>query len=308
MLVHVDTDIGGDPDDVAALAMLAGWPGVELVGVTTTVDPGGLRAGYARHCLDLLGLRDVPVAAGVEATLTNGRRVDPLPQLWPEGITPHPAPAGAASDLLAASLRRGAVVVTIGPLSTVARLEQQRPGILAGARLVVMGGWLRSPDDGLPSRGPDQDFNVACDVEAARTVLDSAGDLTVVTFAETLRTHLRTVHLPRLRAVGPIGELLADQAERYAVLRDHARLAAEHVGLPDDLLVFLHDPLACAVAVGWPGVRLEERALTVETAGRGLRLVPGKAGRPVRVVAEADAEGFADRWLTATLASAGRDG
>ena len=95
---------------------------------------------------------------------------------------------------------------------------------------------------------------------------------------------------------------------RYAVLRDHARLAAEHVGLPDDLLVFLHDPLACAVAVGWPGVRLEERALRVETAGRGLRLVPGEAGRPVRVVAEVDAEGFADRWLTATVASAGRDG
>jgi len=171
-----------------------------------------------------------------------------------------------------------------------------------------MGGWLRTPDDGLPARGPDDDFNVASDVDAARTVLAAVGDLTVVTLAETVRTHLRTVHLPRLRAVGPIGELLADQAEAYAVLRDHRGLAAEHVGLPDDLLVFLHDPLACAVAVGWPGVRLEERRLTVETAGRGLRLVPGEAGRPVRVVAEVDADGFADRWLTATVASAGRDG
>jgi purine nucleosidase len=304
VLVHVDTDIGGDPDDVAALAMLAGWPGVELTGVTTTVDPGGVRAGYARHCLDLLGLPEVPVAAGAEATLTDGTRVEPLPELWPAGIAPRPAPPGAGSELLAASLRRGAVVVAIGPLSTVARLEQQRPGILAGARLVVMGGWLRTPDDGLPARDPDQDFNVACDPEAARTVFAAAGDLRVVTLADTLQTHLRRTHLARLHAAGPLGDLLADQAEGYAVRSDHARLAAEHAGLPEDLLLFLHDPLACAVAVGWPGARLVEKRLTVAAAGRGLRLVPAAGGRPVRVVDDLDAEGFADRWLTATVGSA----
>jgi purine nucleosidase len=44
---HLDTDIGGDKDDLCALAMLLGWPGVELVGVTTCSDSGGLRAGLA---------------------------------------------------------------------------------------------------------------------------------------------------------------------------------------------------------------------------------------------------------------------
>lgn len=308
MLVHVDTDIGGDPDDVAALAMLAGWPGVELVGVTTTVDPGGVRAGYARHCLDLLGLGGVPVAAGAAETLTDARRVDPLPELWPRGIAPRPAPPGAASDLLAASIGRGAVVVTIGPLGTVARLERDRPGVLAGARVVVMGGWLRTPDVGLPARSADEDYNVACDPESARVVLDRAGDLTVVTLAETLRTHLRHVHLPALRAVGPIGVLLADQAVRYAALRGHRRLAAGHTGLPDDLLVFLHDPLACAVAVGWEGARLVGQRLVVEPAGSSLRLVPGVHGRPVQVVADLDADAFAERWLAATGASSGGDG
>jgi purine nucleosidase len=304
MLVHVDTDIGGNPDDVAALAMLAGWPKVELAGVTTTIDPGGVRAGYARHCLDLVGLRDVPVVAGAELTLTDGRRLDPLPQLWPTGIGPRPSPPGAASDLLAESLRRGATVVTIGPLSTVARLEQERPGILARARLVVMGGWLRPPDEGLPARGPDQDYNVACDVDAARVVFAAAGDVTLVTLADTLRTHLRTSHLARLRAAGSMGALLADQMQGYAAVRDHARLSAEHAGLPDDLLVFLHDPLACAVAVGWPGVRLVARRLVVEAAGAGLRLLPSRRGRPVQVIADLDAEGFADRWLTAVAATA----
>ena len=33
MRIHLDTDLGGDPDDACALAMLLGWPGVELVGI-----------------------------------------------------------------------------------------------------------------------------------------------------------------------------------------------------------------------------------------------------------------------------------
>ncbi|GAA2844417.1 hypothetical protein GCM10020220_037130 [Nonomuraea rubra] len=48
MRLHLDTDLGGDPDDVCALAMVLGWPGVEIVGVTTTGDPDGRRAGLRR--------------------------------------------------------------------------------------------------------------------------------------------------------------------------------------------------------------------------------------------------------------------
>ena len=40
MRIHLDTDLGGDPDDACALAMLLGWPEVEMVGITTTTDPG----------------------------------------------------------------------------------------------------------------------------------------------------------------------------------------------------------------------------------------------------------------------------
>jgi hypothetical protein len=46
--IHLDTDLGGDTDDACALAMLLGWPGVELVGIATTADPGR----YEAHPLD----------------------------------------------------------------------------------------------------------------------------------------------------------------------------------------------------------------------------------------------------------------
>jgi len=44
--VHLDTDLGGDPDDVCALAMLLGWPDVEITGITTTLDVAGRGARH----------------------------------------------------------------------------------------------------------------------------------------------------------------------------------------------------------------------------------------------------------------------
>lgn len=46
--VHLHTDIGGDTDDLCALAMVLNWPDADLVGVTTAHEDGGRRAGYPR--------------------------------------------------------------------------------------------------------------------------------------------------------------------------------------------------------------------------------------------------------------------
>lgn len=45
MLIHLDTDLGGDTDDACALAMLLGWPGVELAGVTIVATRGAAGPG-----------------------------------------------------------------------------------------------------------------------------------------------------------------------------------------------------------------------------------------------------------------------
>ena len=76
MLVHLDTDIGGDVDDICALAMLLGWPGVEISAVTTVGEDRGRRAGYARRALEMAGRAGVPVAAGVD--VASGRYPYPL--------------------------------------------------------------------------------------------------------------------------------------------------------------------------------------------------------------------------------------
>ena len=64
--VHLDTDLGGDMDDLCALAMLLRWEDVDFTGITTVAEAGGKRAGYTRYVLDMEGRRDIPVAAGAD--------------------------------------------------------------------------------------------------------------------------------------------------------------------------------------------------------------------------------------------------
>jgi len=93
---HLDIDIGGDIDDLCALAMVMNWPDVELLAVTTNIDDGGKRAGYARYVLDLAGQKGTAVAAGADVSLDcyrwNGQPCQFADESMP-GIRGNTAPA-----------------------------------------------------------------------------------------------------------------------------------------------------------------------------------------------------------------------
>ena len=163
-----------------------------------------------------------------------------------------------------------------------------------------MGGWTRLPPAGLPAWDAANDFNVQSDAAAADTVFRTVGaPLTVVGLDVTLQVQLRGAHLARLRAAGPVGEVLARSSLAHGTQYGNAAAGARFPGLPDDLVNYHHDPLACAVALGWDGVTVEERRLTPVMEDGALRLVESPDGRPVRVVTAVDGDAFAERWLQA---------
>ena len=82
-----------------------------------------------------------------------------------------------------------------------------------------------------------------------------------------------------------------------------AELGRQNAALPDDLLNFHYDPVACAVAVGWLGAVVEERHLLPVLDAGVLRFEADKAGRPTRVVVRLDGEAFANVWITAVEAA-----
>lgn len=300
MKIHLDTDFGGDTDDSCALAMLLGWPEVEIVGITTSADRDGLRAAYVHHVLRLVGRDDVPVEAGAAASLTTLEVADPViddARHWSKDIRPTPSRPGAAFNLLTESIDAGAAVVAIGPYTNLAMLEIVAPGSIREVPITVMGGWIAPPEDGLPKWGPGMDFNVQWDTRAAAILFERALMLTMVPLSPTLKAHIRGSDLERLYTSGALGSLLARQSEAHGAEYGMATLGRVHPGLPDDLLNFQYDPVACAVALGWEGAEVTEMILRPEWEGASLWFQPGQGGRRTRVVTDLDGDRFSNLWI-----------
>jgi inosine-uridine nucleoside N-ribohydrolase len=209
-------------------------------------------------------------------------------------------------ELLESNAHRGAVIVAVGPYTNLAMLEGARPGLLASAGVVVMGGHHTTPRDDLPPWGMRDDFNVQQDAVAASIVFERC-DPIVVPLAVSIEVCVRGAQLHALRDAGPLGMLIADQAERHARDNGRDRLPASFPALPSDLLNFQYDPLACVVALGWDGVTVEPVPCSCEREGDGLlRMERREGGAQLRTAVAVDAERFEREWLDAVRAASAR--
>jgi inosine-uridine nucleoside N-ribohydrolase len=239
--------------------------------------------------------------AGAEATIADLSVPLAFPEYWPEPIAPAPSPAGAAVAALADAATSDATIVAIGPYTNLGLLEVARPGLLADAHLVVMGGHLTTPRQGLPPWGMRDDFNVQQDAIAARIVFERC-DPIVVPLAACLEARLRAAHLPALREAGPLPRLLAKQAEAHARDNGRTELGLAYPELPDDLLNLHYDPLACAVALGWEGVALEDVPCAITLREDGLLEMSPTDGAPsLRTATRVDGDAFERAWLEAVV-------
>jgi len=300
--VHLDTDLGGDMDDLCALALLLRWPGdVRLSGITTVGDIGGERAGYVHYVLGLEGIDDVPVAAGVDGRDGCFRYELGVPleeRYWPEPISSAPDASGQAVQLLKRSIEQGATIIAIGPYSNLYLLEKQYPGILMEADLYLMGGYVYPTRSGFPNWGNHMDFNIQVDVRSAQTVIAHSNP-TLIPLSVTVETFIRRAYLAKLSGAGALGYLIASQAEVFAVDQNNEETYGRTCsGLPEDIINFQHDPLTCAVALGWnDGVEIAEIPLNLEVRDGWLREVIAPDGRPARVVTGIDGDRFSEFWL-----------
>lgn len=305
MLIHLDTDLGGDIDDLCALAMVLNWPDVELLAVTTVSDNQGRRAGYTRYALGLAGRADIAVAAGADVSLDCYRIYPGLPDeavYWPEPIPPAPTSLDRALSLLERSIEQGAIIAAIGPYTNLALLEKRSPGILRSARLYLMGGYVFPPREGFPPWGNHMDYNVQVDVQSAQFVIQHSNP-TLVPLSVTVETSLRRAYLATLRQSGPLARLIARQAEAFARDENHeAKYGQTCKGLPEDTINFQHDPLACAIALGWnEGVEIGEIPLKLEIRDGWLYQRVDDSGTPTKVVTRVNGDKFNEFWLSTVV-------
>jgi inosine-uridine nucleoside N-ribohydrolase len=300
--IHLDTDLGGDIDDLCALGMLLHWEDVELTGITTVAEANGRRAGYIRYVLELEGRNIILIAAGADVSQGFYR----YPELgypdeeryWSKPVTPSPNPVEDAIQLLKQSIDQGAIIIAIGPFTNLYLLDLQYPGILRQANLFLMGGYVYPIRPGFPQWGNEMDWNIQVDVKSAKHVIEHSNP-TLIPLSVTVETALRRADLDDLRKSGALGQLLAQQAEAFAMDEQNEKKIGETCeGLPNDIINFLHDPLACAIALGWnDGVEIEEPPLILEEKDGWLYERIDPSGKPVRIVTKIDGTRFNQFWL-----------
>lgn len=269
LTVIIDTDPG--VDDALALVFAAACPELEVLAVTTVAGNVNLEQATenARRVLPIAwGSAPPPLYRGESGAEISAHHVhgsDGLgsaTSLLDDLGTALYAPAAPLAGLEAVTVildllraRPGEItIVTLGPLTNLARAWERDPDALRGVReIVIMGGAFLEHGNVTPAA----EFNIHADPKSAALVATSGLPQRWVPLDVTHRCLLRQEHL----------KALPDTRRGRFVRHITAEYVAHHRSGYDEEACILHDPVAVAAAL-WPELfRTERTRVEVETAG-----------------------------------------
>ncbi len=298
--VHLDTDIGGDIDDLCALAYLLKHPNIEITGITTVAEQDGKRAGYVKRVLEIAGRTEIPFKAGSDVSLNRFRYRPGYPieeDYWGTKVESVKSDLDDALELMRKSVENDAVIIGIGPYTNLYYLDKKFPGILRKANLYLMGGYIFPPEKGYPDLGNENDYNIQLDVEAAKYVLLTLSP-TMIPLSVCLGTHLTMSDVDSLEKAHDLGKLIAKQARAFAQNWENRDKYREYENIPSDFINFQYDPLACAVATNsFKEFRVETFPLDCEVKNTYLVERVSENGKPTKIVVSVDGKAFNKHWL-----------
>jgi purine nucleosidase len=188
--IVIDTDIGGDIDDAFAVGLALRSPEFQILGISSAWGDTHLRARLLSRFLKETGREDIPVAMGIAKHPAG--KLDTLSQAaYAEG-----GPANQnypnAVDFLLDQIRRYPGEITllaIGPETTLgAAIDRDAATFRKLKRIVLMGGSVYrgySQFNYGKTHGPDPEWNIICDVQAAQKVFNSGVPLYVMPLDST---------------------------------------------------------------------------------------------------------------------------
>lgn len=171
--VLIDTDLGDDVDDAAALIMALNSPELEIVGITTVYLDTVKRAEMVLDLCSMYGREDIPVCAGFSTPLIE--RPDPKTAPIQYKILETERKEQLIKDCDGADFIIQKVkeypdltIVAIGCMTNLGIAFYREPELMKHVKIIAMGGVFSSS---FP------EWNIKCDPEAARIVMDYAGHL-----------------------------------------------------------------------------------------------------------------------------------
>src|SRR5215469_10977495 len=279
--IILDCDPGHD--DAIAILLAAHAPQLKLEAITTVAGNQTVQktSTNALKVCSLAGIRDIPIAAGMDRPLVQQQEVAPEihgesgldgPSLPAPSLTLAPVHAvDLLIDLLMSSAGDLTIVAT-GPLTNIATAIRREPRIVPKIQqITLMGGAI-----GLGNWTPAAEFNIFVDPEAASIVFGCGRPITMVGLEVTHQAQATEEVRERIRKLSnPVAQLVDELLEFFA------KSYLTVFGFPAPPV---HDP--CAVACLMEPDVLTSKPMRVEielrgefTRGRTVCDQYGKTGR-----------------------------
>lgn len=261
--ILIDTDLGDDIDDAAALMMAFNSPELDIVGITTVFLDTEKRARMVTDLCGWYGKTDIPVLAGARSPLIERPDINQEPIQY--GILRNenlyePDRSEDAADFIIRMVRENPdlIIVEMGEMTNLGIAFYREPQLMKNVEIIAMGGVFKNcyPE-----------WNLKCDPEAARIVMDYANNLKMFGLDVTKYCKLP----PEL-----LESLCTKENERMQYYKRGTEIFRESTGY----IMTLHDALLIAYLVCEDVVTLKKEDFTVELNGektRGAIVLQGNA-------------------------------
>jgi purine nucleosidase len=188
--IIIDTDIGTDIDDAFAVGLALHSPEFKILGVTSAWGDTHLRARLLTRFLRETGRPDIPIAMGIPKQPPG--KLEILSQApYAEG-GPANLQYPNAVDFLLEQIRASPgeiTLISIGPETNLgAAIDRDAATFRKLKRVVLMGGSVYrgySQSNYGKTHGPDPEWNIICDMQAAQKVFTSGVPLYVMPLDST---------------------------------------------------------------------------------------------------------------------------
>ncbi len=172
--IIIDTDIGGDIDDLLSIAMAIRSPEIQLLGITTVGLYSERRAKIARGLLELNGMSHIPIAAGASVPLSEHWEFKEYPNQYGDEMSDFDIyKDGDGADLLIKLVNEspGQIsIVAIGAMTNLAQAIQRSPAFVKNVKeVLLMGGEYAAHYN---------ECNIVSDPEAAEILFNSGIPIT----------------------------------------------------------------------------------------------------------------------------------
>jgi inosine-uridine nucleoside N-ribohydrolase len=312
----IDTDVGTYYDDAFAILLAANSPEIKFEGVTTVYGDTHLRSQIACKILEFIGRGEVPVYSGIGDPIGEAEAL--MFGFEGEGIFDDGKPKkqpekGSAVDFLVRTVNENPgeiTICTIGAVSNVAAAIRQDVNFVKNLKhLIIMGGVIVPVvDEKGIRRSPVEEYNLNNDPIAAKIVMYSGANITLIPIDVTLRVPMSQDQIDK---IGKATSKSAQMVSRIlAPWPQQERLIYLSVGIPTEFTgIWLHDPLTIAVAFDPSLITSAKLHVATEFAQTLvprdllirddiLRTIPKKKSPNMAVAVDVDADRFTELFAT----------